>query len=279
MPVGRRGVGLMVVASACFALMSACVKALAVSLPTTEIVFVRCLLPLPWLVWLTRRRGAPLVARRPRLILARCVFGTVAMGLYFFCLGRMPLADVVVLLKTQPVFVALIAPFFLGERATWSVVVALAASMTGAILLVGPGLILGDVGGVWVLGSALASACAHTILRRLGDDDDPATVVLDFTVFVAVVSAMFGGADFVVPSLADVPALAGVAGFATLGQLFMTHAYRAGEAPGVAAAGYASVVFSALLGWLFWSETPSAAAWMGGGLVVAAGFLLARDLG
>ena len=69
-----------------------------------------------------------------------------------------------------------------------------------------------------------------------------------------------------------------MAGFATLGQLFMTHAYRAGEAPGVAAAGYASVVFSALLGWLFWSEAPSTAAWMGGGLVVAAGLLLARDL-
>ena len=53
---------------------------------------------------------------------------------------------------------------------------------------------------------------------------------------------------------------------------------RPADSPGVAAAGYASVVFSALLGWLFWSEVPSAAAWLGGGMVVAAGLLLARDL-
>ncbi len=37
----------------------------------------------------------------------------------------------------------------------------------------------------------------------------------------------------------------------------MTHAYQADEAPGVAAAGYASVVFSIALGWLFGAEGPA----------------------
>jgi drug/metabolite transporter (DMT)-like permease len=264
----------MLISSAWFACMAASVKALATSLPTAEIVFFRCLLPLPYLVWLARDRGARLIAADRALIALRCLLGSGAMALYFYALGRLPLGEVILLGKTQPVFVALFAPFLLGERAGVAVVAALGASLVGAVLIAQPGLALGDPVGALMLLAALLSALSHMAIRRLTESEDPATVVLDFTIFVAIGSCLIGGSDFVLPEAGHAPALLGVAGFATLGQLFMTHAYQADEAPGVSAAGYASVVFSMALGWLFWSEVPSGAAWAGGGLVVGSGMLL-----
>ncbi len=86
-----------------------------------------------------------------------------------------------------------------------------------------------------------------------------------------------GGRRGVLLMVAASACFSGMAAFATAGQLFMTHAYQADEAPGVAAAGYASVVFSMLLGWLIWTEVPSTGAWLGGGLVVGSGMLLVRS--
>ena len=151
---GPRGVLFMLTSSAWFAGMAACVKALSGALPTSQIVFFRCVLPLPYLLWLTRRRGVPVLAHNRPVMALRCAFGAVAMALYFHGLGRMPLADVVLLGKTQPVFVALLAPLFLGERAGAAVVIAVVASLAGAALIVSPGLRLGDPVGLLIVVAA-----------------------------------------------------------------------------------------------------------------------------
>lgn len=267
----------MVGASASFAAMSACVKALSDTLPTSQIVFLRCLLPLPYLLLLVRRRGARMVAERRGLIAARCLLGAAAMSLYFYGLGRIPLGDASLLIKSQPLFVTLLAPILLGERAGIMVVVALVCSVAGAALILRPELAVGGTVGLLIVLGAGLSAGAHVAIRKLTEHEDPATVVLDFTAFVAVASLAVGAPGFVAPAALDLPAVLGVGLFATLGQLLMTHAYQADEAPGVAAAGYATVVFSMLLGWLIWSEIPTAGACLGGALLVGAGLLLLRS--
>jgi S-adenosylmethionine uptake transporter len=65
--------------------------------------------------------------------------------------------------------------------------------------------------------------------------------------------------------------LLGVACFATLAQLAMTRAYTRGKTLLSAALAYSTVIFSSLLGALFWGEVLDASAWFAIGLIIVSG--------
>lgn len=266
----------MIAASACFSLMSVLVKMLATRLPTAEIVLARCALPLPFLILWLRRHQIPLLARNRVLMLARAIAGTIAMTFNYYALSRLPLADVSLLGKFQPVLIALLAPYLIGERPSPRVVASLVASMTGAVLVLQPSLRVGNPGGFAMMISAMASALAMLSVRRLSREDAPASIVLDFTAFTTIVAAIAVAPVFVVPTLLEAAAMIAMAALATAGQLLMTTAYKTAEAPLVSAASYTAVGFALFWGWIFWSELPGPMAAFGGALVVLAGLLLIR---
>lgn len=268
------GVGRMLLASMFLSLMAAMVKYVSARVPTFEIILLRCVLPIPILVLLLRKRRMPLLASNVRLILVRGAFGVTAMGLYFFALGHLPIADALLLGRFQPVFVVLLAAFFLDERPGLVTVLCVGASIVGVVLILQPTLAVGNVAGVAVILSAAASAIAHTTLRRLSIDDDPTVIVLNFTALAALVAAPLSVQGFVWPRPCDMVTMAGIASCATAGQLLMTSAYAIEEAPVVAAAGYATAVFGVAWGFVFWREVPAPLVWLGGGLVVSAGVAL-----
>lgn len=268
------GVARMIAASAIFSLMAALVKYAAPRIPTFELVAVRSVLPIPFLIWMIRRRGLSIVARNRRLILLRAVAGILAMSLFFWALGQLPIGDTLLLGRSQPVLVALLAPLFLGERLTRATWFSLVISITGVVLILQPTLNVGNLAGLAVVGGAMASAVAHIVVRRLSADDDPMVIVLNFTVLTALVALPLTVPVAVMPGPVDALALVGIAVLATAGQLLMTGAYAIEQAPVVAAASYVAVAFGVLWGFLFWHEIPVAPVWIGGALVVGAGLLL-----
>ena len=74
-------------------------------------------------------------------------------------------------------------------------------------------------------------------------------------------------------TLDNVSLLLGIGITATLAQLAMTRAYRTGKTLVVGALAYSTVVFSSLLGILFWSDVLPLAAWLGMGMIVVSGLL------
>ena len=79
------------------------------------------------------------------------------------------------------------------------------------------------------------------------------------------------------PSAEAMAWLAAIAGFATLGQLLLTHGFSMAPAARMGSFGYFSVVFGALYGWLFWRETLNWGTITGSILVFAAGYLASRS--
>ena len=67
--------------------------------------------------------------------------------------------------------------------------------------------------------------------------------------------------------------LGGVGVMGTLGQLFMTRAYGQGKTLVTAALSYSGIVFSSVLGIAIWGDALPFAAWLGIGLIVAAGII------
>lgn len=270
------GIIYMLLASGCFATMSAFIKAIGLTLPLPELVFLRCLLALPVLFLIVRMRGRPLLVKARKLLLLRTLFGMTAMTGFFFALTHLPFAECIFLGRTQPLFIALLAPLLLGERAPAASWFAIATGLSGVALILQPG-VAWSVGAWVAIGAACASALAHMLVRRLNATEYPLVIVFNFTVLTCLFGGIWSLPHFVIPSGRQWTFLICVALFASLGQLFMTLAYQRDRAPVVASASYTSVVLAVLYGYAFWGEIPQPLSWIGGGLIVAGGILLLKS--
>lgn len=264
----------MVISSAAFTGMSALIKALGPDFPTAEAAMFRALFGLPvvaGLMW--RARVSPRLSR-PWLMLVRGLFGLAAMLGFFYSLQRGVLANMVILHRSQPVWMAVLAPMLLKEKVPPSIGVVVAVSLVGVFMVVQPSSAGIDWASAAGLGGALSSAFAHMAVRRLSVTHHPLVIVFGFGLITTVGAALIAAPVLVIPSLRDLALLGGAALCATVGQVSMTMAYGRDRAPVVAAASYSSVVFSLLVGLLLWGELPNTLALTGGSAIVVAGGVL-----
>ena len=167
MDLGERkitGILLMLCASTCFVTMSTLIKAMGDSIPLTELMFLRSSLAVPFLFAALVKRGKPLIAKAWKTLLLRAFFGTVAMFCFYYALTNMPLADCVFLGRTQPLLLALAAPFIVGERAPKEAWVAILCGLAGSLFIMRPGLEWS--GAAWVALAAAATAAITTIASK-----------------------------------------------------------------------------------------------------------------
>ncbi len=267
---------LMLIASACFATMAAMVKAIGHSLPVSEMVFFRSVLPLPFFVAFLYLSNKKLIVNAKTTLLFRSLFGFLAVSGFYYALTQIPIAVSVFLGKTQPLILALLAPWLVGEKSGIGVWIAIGTGLLGVALILDPS--LGWSMAVWVnIGAATASALAHLMVRKLNRTDEPATIVMNFYIVIAVLSSLWMGSSFVLPDRTQWLLLTGIAFFSSAGQYLMTLAYRMDSAPVVAAASYASIIFSVFYGYIFWEEIPPQPAWIGGLLIIAGSVILMRS--
>lgn len=265
----------MLLASACFATMSALVKGVGPGVSPMELVFLRCFLAFPLFYIFVRIRKRPLWVRAKRLIFFRTLFGMAAMIGFFYALTHMPLAECIFIGRSQPLILSLLAPFLIGERTPRVAWVAIVTGLLGVAFIMKPAMAWPMA--AWVtLGAAAASALAHLMVRRLNSTDAPLVIVFNFTLLTAILTSFWVLPRFVMPTPRQWLFVVGVAIFASLGQLLMTLAYQADRAPVVASASYTSVILSVVYGYFFWGEIPHLLAWVGGALIVAGGLLLLK---
>jgi drug/metabolite transporter (DMT)-like permease len=270
------GIIYMLLASACFATMSAFIKGIGQGLPLPELVFLRCLFSLPVLFLIVKVRRRPYVVKARKLILVRTLFGMSAMFCFFYALTHMPLAECIFLGRTQPLLLALFSPFVVGERAPVAAWIAIGTGVGGVALIMQPEVSWTFAAWIMMAGAG-ASAMAHLMVRRLNATDYPLTIVLNFTFLTCFISGIWLVPRFVMPASLQLLQLLFVALFASLGQLFMTLAYQRDRAPAIASASYASVVLAVLYGYLIWGEKPHPLTWIGGILIISGGILLLKS--
>lgn len=262
------------VSSLAFASMAGLIKHLAVSMPTEMTVFFRNIFGLIALAPLLLRGNITLKTEHPRWHISRAVFGVTAMYCFFYALGKLPLADAVLLNYTAPVFTPLIALLWLRERVPVNVRWAIAVGFVGVVLILKPGHALFTPVTLVGLASGLLAAFAMTAIRRMAQTEPALRIVFYFSVVATAVSAVPLLWAWQNVAWLDLIPLAGLGVFASIGQLFLTKAYTLAPAARVGALTYATVVFAALLGWIFWGETLDLFS-VGGAVLVGIGGALA----
>lgn len=260
-----------------FTTMDAVLKALPHDLPMIEVVAMRYLFGIPLVLLAMWRTGAgwPTLsswkANAPRGIL-----NVASLTLFFTALRRLPFAETLTLSYLAPLMLAVLAALLLGER--------LRAGVLGAVLLglAGVGVIAWDtlsdakvlsgdlIGIVAVSGSAVTYALNNVMLRSQAQRDAASSIVLIQHVVPSLVALPFAVATWQMPSAPIWLVFPLIAALGVMGHFLLTWAYRRAQAGVLAPVDYLALPYAALLGFVFFTEVPTAAVWAGAALIVAA---------
>jgi drug/metabolite transporter (DMT)-like permease len=268
--------GLLVLTSALlFSGVGAIVKAASVELPAEVVVFFRnataMAFLLPWL--LIRHRNISLKTGCLHLHLLRAAAGLGAMYCFFIAVGRLRLADAMLLCYTLPIFIPIIEWFWLKEPVRRRTKIAVIVGFIGIALVLKPGFGLFQTAGLVGLASGLLAALAMVGIRRMSATEPVVRVVFYFTSFGTLVSAVPLAWTWKSPSATLLAALGLMGVLAITAQMCLTRGYTLAPAGQVGPFNYGNVVFAALLGWFFWGETLDDLTLAGAALTCAAGII------
>jgi S-adenosylmethionine uptake transporter len=270
----------MLAGSALFSVMALCVAFAHrrdPGLSTFTTSAVRSIVNLLVLVLLSWRAPRQLLGDLRPALWARGLFGGVALLSYFASLQYLSVGEAAFLNQTSAAWVALLGPWLLGQptgRAAWA---AVAGSLVGMALLAHPrpdgadtvGRLLGALSG-------LTAAGAYVSVNKASRTNSPITIVFWFTLVSSAAAITLAlTTDAALP--ADLPTLGYLVGAglsATIAQLLVTAAYRDGHAASVAAAGAASPLLTALLGWALLDQAPDQRAALGMSILFVCSMIL-----
>jgi drug/metabolite transporter (DMT)-like permease len=256
-----------------FASMGASVKHVTQTLPSDMAVFMRNLFGLALLMPLVWSNGW--VSLRTEIIhlhLLRSVAGVSAMYCFFYALANLPLADGMLLKMTSPLFMPLIAWFWLSEPLRQRIILAIVIGFVGVLLVLNPKGEFNHIALIGLLGGGLASL-AKVTLRRLGRSEPSVRVVFYFALLSSLISSVPMIWSWRTPSAAEWGWLALIGLLGTLGQLMLTRGYAIACTATVSPITYTSVLFGAAYGYLFWQESLTVQFILGAVLIALAGLL------
>ena len=277
------------------------IKSLMGGYPVMEAVAIRSVVALPIFLALLRRMGGWRTAfdGGTRQAVIRALLFMIAYTTYFLAFPAMPLADVVALYFTAPLFVVLLSRPYLGERQSLSRWLAVLVGFVGALVVARPG--SGGIGWAAFLPIAAAAlyAFGQLMARRYGENTS-ATVLSFHQNWVYLVGALvfsfiaypFAAAPgatgslafltraWVMPDTKDLILLALCGPIAVGGTILLTKAYREAPPGAVTPIEYMALIWDTLWGFLLFSEIPDAATIVGAALIIASGiFAVTRGTG
>jgi S-adenosylmethionine uptake transporter len=268
---------------ASFAVMDAVMKGLVLAIGTFATMFWRNLIGIgvSGLLYWPKRRSWP-TRRAMRLHIARGVLSTAMGFLFFWGIGRVPLAQAVALAFISPLIAIYMAAVLLGEEVSRRTVLGSLAAF-GGILLILVGQAQADlgrdalIGSLAVLASALLYAGNIILMRQQSLAAEP--VEIAFVQSVVVVLTLACALPLVglqLPPDVQWPWLAIAAILAIASMLLMSWAYARAEASYLATTEYTAFLWAALLGWLIFGEPLSPLTLAGAALIVAGCIAAAR---
>lgn len=281
----RTGIFFMLATVFVFTVINALVKWEAARYPLGELVFFRCALSLlPCLVLLAGDGGPRLLLRTRRRgqNIGLGILQFVSMMLIFAAFRLMPLADVVAITFSTPLFLTLLSIPLLGERVgphRWAAVL---AGFAGVLLMIRAGGGLGgglaSTGALLALASAAIGAILTIAVRRMTLTESSPILVTYPALVTTLLSVALLPFGWTIPDWQDALLLAAIGLGSGIGQFWWTQAFRFAPAAVAAPFSYLSMIWSMGLGYLFWGDVPSAMLVAGAAVVAASGlYILYRE--
>ena len=269
---------LIVCATLLFATMGVCVKLASAEYPAGEIVFYRSLTGAAMMLVFARLKGGSVATTVPAMHFWRSLSGVVALCLWFYAIGNLPLATAMTLNYMSSVWMAL---FLLGgaialgtSRIDSRLIATVLVGFAGVALILRPTIAEQQLWhGLMGLLSGVIAATAYLQVTALGRIGEPEfRIVFWFSVGgigAGALSLLWTGMHAHTWRGAGLLLAVGV--LATLAQLMMTRAYSTGRTLVNASLQYLGIAWSFAYGVLLFGDRVTAMAIAGMLLIAAAG--------
>ena len=214
-----------------------------------------------------------------RIHIARAVDVTIMAFLFFWGIGRVPLAQAISLTFIAPLIAVLLAAVFLHERIGSRSLLGSIVAFAGVVVIVlgqaraelGEGVLLGTAA---IIGSALCYAANIVMMRRQAVAAKP--LEINFFQSAVVMILWLAAVPFVgMPAwpAEQWPWVVVAALMSSSGTLLFAFAYARGEASYLAVTEYSAFLWAAALGWIVFHE-PVSAYTLGGAVLIVGGCLV-----
>ncbi len=268
---------LMVLGAVCVAIQNGMIRVVSADVHAFEVVFFRNLFGLfAMLPFMGGLRLEMFRARRPGRLLLMSVGHVAGMICYFVAIAYLPLAEVIALAFSKPLFATVGAALVLHEVVRGRRWAAVGLGLAGVLIVLRPGAAaISPFAGLVLLGALLA-AVVTLMIKRLTLTERVPTIVWYQALFATLLSLPLALLHWRTPDLSGWLLLIAIGGFGTLSWLTLTRSVHLAEASAVVPFEFLRLPFGALVAYLWFAEVPSLWTWLGGGLIFASTIYIAQ---
>ncbi|QDY71264.1 DMT family transporter [Qingshengfaniella alkalisoli] len=271
-----RGAAYSLAAFAVYSTHDVVVKLLGGSFAPFQIIFFSVMFGFPIVMFMLIRdpSSGTLRPAHPWWMALRVVSAMITGICVFFAFSTLPMAQTYAILFAAPLLITLLAIPILGEQVGWRRGLAVLMGLVGVLVVLQPGATELRLGHLAALIGAISSALASVIVRKIGNDERSAVLIVypmiaNFIVMGAILPFVY------VP--VEINHLGGFAAMALLGfcgALMQIWAYRTGSAVVVAPMQYSQIIWASIFGALIFSEIPDWNTAMGASIIIASGIYI-----
>ena len=274
-----------------FSLQDVVIKYFSGAYSVLQIVFVRgCVAILLMLLFLHLSRDRiPLKSRRPPIMWARSLLGFSSYLFYYLAVAAMPLAEVVSITFTMPLFVTAMSALLLRERVGPRRWIAVLVGFAGVTVILSPSGEFNALAVAFAFGASITYASSTVLTRFLGGHDHPMTMsfnaIVVFTLASGVLTLLlhfgvvevdsehpslaFFARDWAMPGQVDAILMLSLGLIAAVGFYCLSRAYATAEASAIAPFEFTYILWAVMFGYLFWRETPEPTTFVGIGILMS----------
>ncbi len=277
MASNRKGALLVLISAFWFSCMSILIKHLGHTYSAYQVAFLRTALSLIPLTLLMRHKNLTLYSPRWKLLSMRGTWGLAGMLCYYWTLAHIPLAEAVMLNYSAPVFAVIFAASFLDEKITTVTLWCIALALCGLWLILEPAFTGPATGYLVGLAGGIGAGAAFAMVKALTRQEPSLRIVWYFAASGAILTLMPAIAHWRQPDGFETLLLILVSLSGLLAQMFLTWGFERASVSSASPSTLATVIITAIAGWVFWNELPGPKALLGMCAVAAAIVLLAFD--
>lgn len=265
----------MALSIASFLTMSVAGRATTAELNVFQVLELRSVIGLFILLPLVMISGgfAAMRTKRPLAHIARNVVHFVGQAAWLYALTLIPLAVLISIEFTTPIWTAILAVGFLGERLSRPGLAAIVLGLIGVVIIVRPGIGSVDPGHIVVLGAAVCFSISVVLVKSLTRTDSVVSIIFWMLVIQSVLGLIPALYEWRNPPLELWPWILLIAFTGMSSHFCMARALAYADATVISPMDFLRVPLSALIGWLLYQEQIDAFT-AGGALLILLGNLL-----
>lgn len=261
-----------------FALLNTIMRKMSFEMSASQALFLRYGFGMLVLMPIVMRAGlARYKTNAFGLQMARGVIHTSGLLLWITALPQLPLPYTTALGFTQPIFIMLGAALFLGERMKSVRWVAAMLGFIGVLIIVGPRMQTADLHySLIMLAAAPVFAGSFLMAKALTRRDQPAVIVFWQALTVSVILLPLAVLSWTQPTPIQWFWFFITGCLGSLGHWFLTRAYAVADISAAQPVKFLDLVWASILGYMVFSDVPSATTFAGGAVIIAATFWVAN---